>query len=502
MSAPIPLCLKPLYGRGSQLPFRFVPADDVLVVGAGPTGLMLACELGLRGVRVRILEERTDMPNITRAFAVHARTLELLDARGLADELVPRGVPVYELAPAPGATLNLKKELPSRYPMVLIVPQSGTERVLEARATELGVEIVRGADVVGIDQDGGGVNVQLADGATARAEYVVGCDGAHSAVRRLVGVDFVGKQYQTHILLADVRLERPPDEPLFGRTSSAGAVIVIPFGDGWFRAIAWDRLREQAPLHEPVTNAEMSDAFGRIAGEDFGMSDMRWSSRFLSERRQARRYRVGQVFLAGDAAHVHSPLGGQGMNTGIGDAMNLGWKLAAAVRGSAPPWLLDSYQSERHRVGANVLKLTDNFNQLVLGSNPVRRALQRVAIQSILRFAGSRRAMAERLSGIGIAYQRPPDSHPMVGRRMPDVVCDGTRLYHLLRAGRFVLLTAEPVGIDRPEIVYAIDAAPALPDGLLVRPDGYVAWASERVPTTAEVSAAVNHWLNARSDST
>jgi 2-polyprenyl-6-methoxyphenol hydroxylase-like FAD-dependent oxidoreductase len=481
-----------------------VPADDVLVVGAGPTGLMLACELALQGVRARILEERTDMPNITRAFAVHARTLELLDARGLADELVPRGVPVYEIAPAPGATLNLKKEVPSRYPMVLIVPQSGTERVLEARAGELGVEIVRGADVVGIDQDGDGVNVALADGDTARAGYVVGCDGAHSAVRRLVGVDFVGKQYETHILLADVRLQRPPDEPLFGRTSSEGAVIVIPFGDGWFRAIAWDRLREQAPLREPVAIAEMRDAFVRIAGEDFGMSDMRWSSRFLSERRQARHYRVGRVFLAGDAAHVHSPLGGQGMNTGLGDAMNLGWKLAAAVRRSAPPWLLDSYESERHRVGANVLKLTDNFNQLVLGRNPARRALQRAAIRSILRFPRSRRLMAERLSGVGIAYRRPRDAHPMVGKRMPDEVCDGTRLYELLRQGRFVLLTAEPVGIDRPDILRAVDAKPTLPDGVLVRPDGYVAWASERLPTTAEISAAVNHWLppNAPSDST
>ncbi len=169
-----------------------------------------------------------------------------------------------------------------------------------------------------------------------RAKYVVGCDGAHSTVRRLVGIDFVGKQYETHILLADVRLTRAPEDTLTGVTNERGVVLMIPFGDGWFRAIAWDRLREQAPLKEPVTLEEIRDAFLRIAGEDFGMTEMRWSSRFLSERKQAEHYRAGRVFIAGDAAHVHSPLGGQGMNTGIGDAMNLGWKLVAAVRGTAP----------------------------------------------------------------------------------------------------------------------------------------------------------------------
>ena len=262
-------------------------AADVVVVGAGPTGLMLACELGLRGVGVRLLEQRVATPNITRAFAVHARTLELLDARGLADELVPRGFPVHQLAPAPGATLDLRQELHTRYPMVLIVPQSGTENVLRARADELGVDVGRGSEVVGLTQDDDGVSIELADGQPVRARYVVGCDGAHSAVRRLLGVDFVGKQYETHILLADVQLTQPPADPLFARTSEEGAVIVVPFGDGWFRAIAWDRLREQAPLDEPVTMAEMRDAFGRIAGEDFGMREQRWSSRFLSERRQA-----------------------------------------------------------------------------------------------------------------------------------------------------------------------------------------------------------------------
>jgi 2-polyprenyl-6-methoxyphenol hydroxylase-like FAD-dependent oxidoreductase len=473
-----------------------VPAPEVVVVGAGPTGLMLACELAQAGLRPRLLEERTDQRNITRAFAVHARTLELLDARGLADELLSRGVAVYQIAPAPGAMLDLR-EVHTRYGMILVAPQSGTERVLEARAEELGVEIARGAEVVGLRQDGDGVTVELAGGDTARAGYVVGCDGAHSAVRRHIGVDFVGKQYQTHILLADVRLSQQPAEPMFGRTNSGGAVIVVPFGDGWFRAIAWDRLRERAPLTEPVSLTEMRDAFGRIAGEDFGMDKMRWSSRFLSERRQARHYRVGRVFLAGDAAHVHSPLGGQGMNTGIGDAMNLGWKLAATVAGSAPQWLLDSYEAERHPVGAKVLALTDTLNQLVLGHNPIFRGMQRVVIRSILGFPVTRRRMGERLTGIGIAYPRSRGDHRLVGRRAPDIDCGGTRLYELLRAARFVLVTAAGVKVDRPGIVHAVHAVHAeqdLPPALLVRPDGYIAWASDSVPGPAEISAAVGHW--------
>jgi 2-polyprenyl-6-methoxyphenol hydroxylase-like FAD-dependent oxidoreductase len=476
-----------------QLTSGLMTPPEVAVVGAGPTGLMLACELALGGIKARLLEERTDMPNITRAFAVHARTLELLDARGLADELMPRGVPVYEVAPPGGLQLDLR-ELPTRFGMVLIVPQSGTEQVLQQRAEKLGVEIVRGAEVVGLTQDGDGVTVDIAGADAVRADYVAGCDGAHSAVRRLVGIDFAGKQYETHILLADVQLDRPPGETLFGVANEKGVVLIIPFGDGLFRAIVWDRLREQAPLAEPVTEAEMRDAFGRIAGDDYGMTEMRWSSRFLSERRQARHYRSGRVFLAGDAAHVHSPLGGQGMNTGLGDAMNLGWKLAMAARGSAPPWLLDTYEGERHRVGADVLRMTDVFNQVVLGNSRPQRILRSAVMGAVTRIPRTRRMIAERLSGIGIAYPHSRDEDWMVGRRMPDIECDGKRAYELLRDGKFVLVTAMPVELDRPDIVHAVDKHPELPDTILVRPDGYVAWAKERMPSAAEVSAAINHW--------
>jgi 2-polyprenyl-6-methoxyphenol hydroxylase-like FAD-dependent oxidoreductase len=492
---------------------------DVVIVGAGPTGLALACELRLAGVACRILERRTEEPNITRAFAVHARTLELLDARGLADDLVERGIKVDSVTPTPGADLDLTV-LPTRYPMVLIVPQSGTEQMLEARARQLGVEITRGAEVVGLTQDQDGVRLDVADSSTddttggrhtVRASYVVGTDGAHSAVRRLIGIDFVGKQYETHIMLADVRLARPPGETLFGATSPEGLVLFVPFGDGWFRAIAWDRTRETVPLDEPITLDELRDSFRRIAGDDFGMGEPRWSTRFLSERRQAREYRSGRVFLAGDAAHVHSPVGGQGMNTGIQDAMNLGWKLAATVHGWAAPDLLDSYQRERHPVGEMVLRMTDGAYQLVMSRSRLDAALRRLAIRTMLRIPRVRREIRGRLSGIGVHYAHPAGTHPWTGRRMPDMLdTDRHRVYEALRTGRFALVGAQhktgptgPTGVagtagiaadwsDRV-VPVTVDLGAKTPAVVLVRPDGYVAWASDRVDDD-EIRAALRQW--------
>ena len=470
-------------------------STDVIVIGAGPTGLALACEVALSGARCRVLERRATQPNITRAFAVHARTLELLDARGLADDLVARGVVVEELQPAPGATIDLST-LETRFPMVLIAPQSATETLLEQRARELGVEIERGADVTGLHQDAGGVRMTLADGRSESARYVVGCDGAHSTVRRLIGVDFVGHQYETHILLADVRLADPPERAMFATTSAEGAVIVVPFGGGWFRAIAWDRRREQVPLDVPLPVDEMRDAFRRIAGTDFGMGEQRWSSRFLSERRQARSYRVGRVFLAGDAAHVHSPLGGQGMNTGIQDAMNLGWRLGGAVAGRVA--LLDGYEVERHPVGESVLELTDAFNKLVLGRSALRRAIQTRLIRFIVRFPPARARVAGRMTGLAIGYPRARGDNPWVGRRMPDVAGPNGRLYEVLREGRFVLVDATPDGTaaaGAPVRALRTAATAGLPAATLVRPDGYVAWAGSAGPDLAgHARAAVARW--------
>jgi 2-polyprenyl-6-methoxyphenol hydroxylase-like FAD-dependent oxidoreductase len=468
-----------------------VDTTDVIVVGAGPTGLMLAGELALAGVRCRLLERRADQPNITRAFAVHARTLELLDARGLADDLVPRGLQIHEIAPVPGARLHLR-EFDTRYPMVLMVAQSATEHLLEDHAERLGVDLVYGAEVVGMRQDADGVELDV-DGPDGRhverARYVVGCDGAHSAIRRFAGIHFTGEEYETHIMLADVRLRDTVSDAFFVRTNADGAVLVVPFGDGWFRVVAWDRRHEDVPLDRPLDLQEVRDAFTHIAGTDFGMGEARWSSRFLSERRQARHYRAGRVFLAGDAAHVHSPLGGQGMNTGIGDAANLGWKLAAAVHGRAPSWLLDSYEAERHPVAATVLKLTDAFNQLVLGGGRVVQALRTFAVRQVFRSARTRRALGGRLTGIGIRYGH---GRGLAGRRIPDVTCTEGRLYELLRDGRFLLLdttgAAPAVGpwADRVRVARAPHAT-GLPALVLVRPDGHVAWAGTEPGALPEV---------------
>jgi 2-polyprenyl-6-methoxyphenol hydroxylase-like FAD-dependent oxidoreductase len=483
---------------------------DVLVVGAGPTGLMLACELALAGVRVRVLERRTEEPNITRAFAVHARTLELMDGRGLAEKLQERGASVVSVAPVPGATLDLTKEIKSRYPMILIVPQSGTEKVLLARAEQLGVDVAEGAKVTGLRQDDSGVELEVqlnGKTETERARFVVGCDGAHSTVRELVGIDFVGEQYETHIMLADVQFAGDIPPGLFGRTGEEGLVLSVPYGDGWFRAIAWDRRRDAVPLDEPMTGQEMRDAFERIAGTDFGMSEPKWSSRFLSERRQARTYRAGNVFLAGDAAHVHSPLGGQGMNTGLQDAYNLGWKLAAAVQGWGPDWLLDSYQKERHPVGEQVLALTDLFVKLVVAYGKFRRAVRTFTLRMLLRLPRARREIAGRLTGVGLRYPqvRRSGETSWSGRRMPDVPAGDGRLYERFATGHFLLVdttgNAELASLvepykDRVELV-AATAATRIPAVSLVRPDAYVAWAVKGgagTDVTAQVKAALAEW--------
>jgi 2-polyprenyl-6-methoxyphenol hydroxylase-like FAD-dependent oxidoreductase len=452
---------------------------DVAIVGAGPTGLALACELRLGGATCRVLERRADEPNITRAFAVHARTLELLDARDMADQLVAQGIVVQEVQPAPGSSLDLRP-LPSRYPMVLIIAQSGTERMLEQRAKELGAEIVRDAEVVGLRQDEGGVTLDIEGGRTVRARYVVGADGAHSKIRDLIGVDFVGKQYETHIMLADVMLSRPPKETLFGATGPKGLVLFVPFGDAWFRAIIWDRRREDVPLDEPVTLAELQESFRRIAGDDYGMQEPRWRARFLSEHRQARHYRVGRVFLAGDAAHVHSPIGGQGMNTGIGDAFNLGWKLAQAVRGGDLS-ILDSYETERHPVGRSVLQLTDALFRLVLSRSELGVKARQAVIRLAVKLEPVRRRLRERLSGVGIRYDRPPGAHPWVGRRMPDLSTSEGRLYEMMREGKELLVCREGYlgASEDPGRRLIVPDSAMRPRAVRVRPDGYVGWATD-----------------------
>ena len=489
---------------------------SVVVVGAGPTGLMLAGDLARAGVPVKILERRGEESNLTRAFAVHARTLEILDLRGLADELISQGVQVPEVrAHLKGHEVVFDLRHPeSRFKYVLSLAQARTEALLEKRVRALGVEIVHGAEVTALEQDPDGVTVTTADGRIERAAYVVGCDGAHSAVRRLISVGFSGRSYDTHILLADVRLERDLPFAINPYLGDDGTVLLPPYGDGWFRATIWDRTRQDIPLDEPLEIEEVRDSFRRIIGDDLDLAEMRWSTRFLSERRQAEHYRVGRVFLAGDAAHVHSPLGAMGMSTGIQDAANLSWKLAAAHQGWAPPWLLDTFHTERHPVGRAALRLTDALLRLAVSPAPIRLIRPYVA-PAILNSAPVAQAIRLTLSGLGVEYGIPAGTtrSPLAGHRAPDLplTVDGraTRLYELARGGRFLLVDVSPGGEvaatarpwqDRVDVVRATGALlggrPGAPQGataLLMRPDGYLVWTGG-TPDAGQARTVLGQW--------
>jgi 2-polyprenyl-6-methoxyphenol hydroxylase-like FAD-dependent oxidoreductase len=480
---------------------------EVIIVGAGPTGLMLAGDLAAAGIDVKILERRADESNLTRAFAVHARTLELLDMRGIADELVSQGLPLPEVRAHLGngeIVFNLRHP-DSRFPYTLIVRQARTEALLEKRARDLGVEIVHGAEVTQLRQDAGAVTVTVNGTHAEQASYVVGCDGAHSAVRRLLGVRFSGRTYDTRILLADTYFTRELPlavNPFVGRD---GVVLLPPYGDGWYRATIWDRTRQHVPLDEPIDIEEIRDSVRRIAGDDLGLAEISWSTRFLSERRQAESYRVGRVFLAGDAAHVHSPLGAMGMSTGIQDAANLSWKLAAAVRGWAPSWLLDSYQNERHPAGRTALRFTDLMMRLAVAPAPIRM-LRSLLAPAIMNQHTVSEAVRRTLSGLGVAYKVPAGTaaSPSAGQRVPDLplTVDGTktRLYELMRGGHFLLVDVEGTAVtaaapwrDRVTPVIAQGALVADATTLLIRPDGYLAWSGRHAGPT-EIRTVLDQW--------
>lgn len=469
-------------------------AADVLVVGAGPTGLLLAGDLARAGVECRVLERRAEESNLTRAFAVHARTLELLDARGVGDELAATGARVGVLRVFGRLEVELSR-LPTRYPYVLVTPQYHTERVLADRARRLGAEIVTGAELVGLRQGADAVELEVRgrDGShsTRSASFVVGCDGMDSAVRKALGLGFPGRSAVQSVILADVHLREQPPEVLTVNAAGDGFAFIVPFGDGWFRVIAWNRQR-QLPDTAPVELDEIRAITRAMLGTDYGMHDPRWMSRFHSDERQVEHYRAGRVFLAGDAAHVHSPAGGQGMNTGLHDAANLGWKLAAVLHGWAPDRLLDSYHAERYPVGRAVLRGSGALLRLVLAQSWTSRAARGLLRNTLGRLGLAPPRVARAVSGIALGYPRSSGQHPLTGQRAPDVRLrpDGhapARLYEALRDGRFVLLTRgerhlpDPAWTDRVVPVTKDGAMPA--SAVLVRPDGYVAWASDE--TTA-----------------
>ena len=474
--------------------------NPVIVVGAGPAGLLLAGDLATAGVPVTLLEKRPHgISNLSRAFVLHARTLEQLDARGLADQLEAVGRPLDRLNLFGRLTLRLDT-LPSRFSHLLVIPQYEVEKAIERRAVEAGVDFRYETELTGLTQDADGVTVEVrGPGRTARslrAEYVVGTDGMRSAVREAVGLPFPGRSVIRSVVLADVRLAEEPGSLLTVNAVGDAFAFLAPFGDGYYRLIGWNRARDVADS-EPLDLDEIKEVTRLALGRDFGMHDARWMSRFHSDERQAPAYRVGRVFLAGDAAHVHTPAGGQGMNTGLQDAANLSWKLAQVVNGHADPALLDTYQAERHPVGRSVLRSSGGIVRLAMAKGPWELAFRAALTTFLDTVAPVRRRMAAQITGIGYRYRAPRGAHRLTGTRVPDVALGNGRLHEALRGGRFVLITpdADAYGNQggRKDRLAVDRWASGRRTTVLVRPDGYVAWAADSTDAPSVERALAAH---------
>ncbi|WP_328537361.1 FAD-dependent monooxygenase [Streptomyces sp. NBC_00344] len=459
---------------------------DVLVVGAGPTGLLLAGDLAAVGLSVTLVERRPrETGNLTRAFAVHARTLEMLDARGLTDELIRRGEIVRRMHLFGRLSLDLGR-LRTRFPYLLVTPQYEVEHLLERRARSATVDFRYDTRLVGLRQDADSVTAEVRgeDDAltTLRARYLVGTDGMRSAVREALGLPFPGTSVIRSIVLADVRLAREPEALLSVRGNGEAFTVIASFGDGWYRVMGWNRNR-QVPDSEPVELDEVREITRAALGTDLGMHEARWISRFHSDERQAPAYRAGRVFLAGDAAHVHSPAGGQGMNTGIQDAANLSWKIAAVLKGHSPAALLDTYESERHPVGRAVLRSSGALVRLAMAHTPLQRAARSVCAQLVNTVRPASAKAMQMVSGIGISYRAERGAHRLTGKRAPDLELAEGRLHTLLRNASPVLITPAGRTPDLPAHVISAHWPGARRTSLLVRPDGYIAWAGEKEDT-------------------
>ncbi|MFS7877905.1 FAD-dependent oxidoreductase [Streptomyces asiaticus] len=460
---------------------------DVLVVGGGPTGMTLAGDLARAGRAVTVLERRPAIHPSSRAFVTMPRTLEVLDSRGLADDLLAEANTTEAVHLFAGAKLDLT-HLPSRHRYGMITPQTNVDQALERYARDQGAQVLRGAEVTGLAQDANAVTVTARpnDGgpaATWRARYVVGADGAHSTVRDLLGADFPGKTVLSSVVLADVRLADGPagNGLTLGNTPQVFGFLV-PYGKarpGWYRSMTWDR-RHQLPDKAAVEEAEVTRVLAEAMGRDVGVREIGWHSRFHCEERQVRSYRHDRVFLAGDAAHVHSPMGGQGMNTGIQDAANLAWKLDLAL-GGADPAILDTYHRERHPVGGRVLLQSGAMMRAVtLRPRPARWLRDHLA-PALLGVGRVRDTIAGSFTGVTLRYPRGRRRHALVGTRATEVPLAEGRLTELQRTGGFLLIREQ--GASRVDTTVAqaerTDSGPAL----LVRPDGYIAWAGPGVRT-------------------
>ena len=478
----------------------------VLIVGGGPTGMMLAGELALAGVEAVVVEQRRG-PEIadSRAGGLHSRTIEVLDQRGIADRFLSAGT-TAQVARFNYVLLDIS-DFPTRHPYGLALWQKEFELILSGWVEELGVLIRYGSEVTGLVQDDSGVDVHLADGERLRAHYVVGCDGGRSLVRKSAGIDFAGSDATVSNLVAEVEFA---DQPTWGlRQDEIGTHGVGPLDGGRARIVVTER-----ELHTTgdATLAELREAMVAVWGTDFGVHSPTWISRFTDATRQAATYRAGRVVLAGDAAHIHYPVGGQGLNLGVQDAVNLGWKLGQVVNGISREDLLDTYDAERRPVAA--LALRDTMAQVALRRTDDRTKALSDVVDDLLTIEEARNELAARMSGLGIRYDLG-EGHPLLGRRMPDLdlgLADGSRrVFELLHAARPVLLNFGEVGevdvsswADR---VRAFDVAyngawvlpvlgeVAAPSAVLIRPDGYVAWVGAGASTGLD--AALTTWFGA-----
>lgn len=481
--------------------------SDVTIVGGGPTGLMLAGELALAGVEVQVLERRSS-PDLlgTRARGFHARTTEIFDQRGLADRFLSEGQAVPALRFAD--TSLPVGDLPTRHPYTLALGQSGVERVLLRWVGELGVPVRRGAEVTGLKQDDDGVAVRLAGGEVTGTAYLVGADGGRSVVRRAAGIELAGAAATRSYLVAEVEVDQETPAGLRLDDTGVHGLNVLSDGGTVGVVVTEEELRTGA---EP-TLAELAEALTTVFGTDFGVHDPRWISRFTDATRQATAYRRGRVLIAGDAAHVHPPTGGQGIGLGVQDAVNLGWKLAQVVRGVSPETLLDSYRAERHPATARVL---DNvLAQAMLQRGDARTVALRRTFSEVLASESAQRRLAALLTGLDVRHDLG-DGHPLLGRRVPDLdlaTADGPRrVFELLHGARPVLLELGNARLrdltawaDRVRHVTAecaqpwelpvVGAVPA-PDAVLIRPDGHVAWVGEG--TDGGLREALTTWFGA-----
>lgn len=480
----------------------------VVIVGGGPTGMMLAAELALAGIDAIVLERRPSAEiesSRGRAGGLHARTIEVLDQRGIAERFLQEGQ-AMQIAAFAGVKLDLGA-FPTRHPYGLALAQQQTERILGAWASEIGVLPRYGLELTDLTQDDGGVDLHLADGTTLRAGYVVGCDGGRSLVRKLAGIDFPGWNASVSSIVAEVEMQ---GEPEFGfRNDAFGVNAMRPIEGGRVGIVVRD---ENLDREGELTLEDLRAAIVAVWGTDFGLVSADMISRFTDATRQAATYRSGRVLLAGDAAHIHYPAGGQGLNLGVQDAVNLGWKLAHVVTGAASAELLDTYHAERHPAAARVLEYTLALTALQRGDDRTAALIDTVA--GLLDVAEARDRLAGLASGLDTHYDLG-EGHPLLGRRMPDLdllTADGPlRVYTLLHSARAVLLNlGEPGGVDATpwsDRVHAVDATydgawelPVLgnvpaPTAVLIRPDGYVAWVGEG--SDAGLADAIGTWLGA-----